>query len=471
MKRPPLFLIAAIFSIVLSHKPTTWAGPVWLEVRWHGNYDPTWTTTQWDIKAEAMKRHIALLADLHVKCDYFLTPAEVEYLASHYPSLIAALKESGDTINHYDPDEPPTLSPLRLLKGKNWHEDVKAVLDFATHKVDTQTGEILPQSGGLGLMTQIFGARVVVSRRSARAPIIATLKKMGMRACIGSAHEPGPSSQDVWFMGMLHLCDRALLDATKWAASADALSSAPTTTSGPLRRVTILITDRDFIRCGSDAQRENLWSAYTRLLKTALDRGMKPADIRDLIDAVIDEREPQVTLTALEQAADYYLKECLRLRGERLAPPLYIELTGQALSLADAFQFFQQALAWWRDAQYFAPTAKSRDILGPTDYGRSLSRQTRVELMDVVQACVDLLNKTWHHVPHTVQVGKLEMNPAEFLYLMCRTYQRARKHRPGDLGSDQALPIAVLPTVVQNDKMFDDLTKLQFWTLKPVRWK
>ena len=508
-------------SVCLALQPTAQGQPKAFEVRWYGTYDPAWSSAQWDLKAEALKRHIAALAELNIKCDYFLTPAEVEYLSAHHPDIIQALNDSGDAILHHDTDGPPALSPVRLLKGRTWDDDVKTVVDFETHKVNPQTGEIIQaQSGGLGLMTQLFGARMSATGRFMRAPILAAEKQMGARACLGLAEDLGAPPQDAWFMGVLCLHDAStpptsdlktgnpsrfdgaridealrrrgkaasfVVDSTRdifpWALSGGpnpllkAGDSGKAGSRGAPARLTIILRDKDFLALPSAAEREKLWAAYARLLKAAVAKGMTSVGMKDLLDMVVDDREKSVSLSALDAAADYYTKACSRLTSDRLSPPPYIDLGGDCLSLTDAFQMFQVELAWWRDAHYFADSAKSRDILGPTaDAGKSLSAQTTVKRSAVVLAAGGLLNKTWSQVPGVVKVGQQEMNPAEFLYLMCRTYQCLKKRpasagEPKDLGSDQALPITLLPPEVRQNKKADDLTKLQFWTYKPVRWK
>ncbi len=452
------------------------------EVRWHGSYEPAWTQTDWDAKAEALRRYIALVSQARCKCDYFLSPAEVECLSGQYPDVIDALRDSGSTINHSALQGHPTLDPLRVLKGQSWHEDVNAVRSFETHKVDPATGAVLDkQSGGLGLMQQLFGVRMVATGRFMRAPILAVMKEMGMRACFGFAEGAGGANGDVWFMGLLNIADAAVLDSSRdivpWALAggADPMGAAERALGRPAgsrpQRLVLVLRDTDFFLRRSQPEQEKVLAACADLLKRIVAKGIKPVDLRDILETAVDDREKSVTLATLDAIAANYTQTCTRMASDRLSPPLYLDVGGDYFSLADAFQLFQVALAWWKDARFFAPYARSRDVLGPTSYGASLSRQTSVKLADVVNAAEGLLNKVWAQVPSAVKVGSQEMNPAEFLYLMCRTYQRARTKPIEELGADQALPISVLPAEVRQNKKADDMTKLQYWTVKPVRWK
>jgi hypothetical protein len=73
-------------------------------------------------------------------------------------------------------------------------------------------------------------------------------------------------------------------------------------------------------------------------------------------------------------------------------------------------------------------------------------------------------------IPFNVTVNGKEINPAVFLHLMAQTIQNlSASQAPGTVRVRGV--VNVLPLQVQQNRLADALTKLQFWTFKPLRWK
>ncbi len=72
-------------------------------------------------------------------------------------------------------------------------------------------------------------------------------------------------------------------------------------------------------------------------------------------------------------------------------------------------------------------------------------------------------------IPSQVSVGNLKLNPAEFLFAMAQTITAiTQTGKPAPLSLHVVDP---LPRRMRENKLADPLTKLQFWTFKPERWK
>ncbi len=93
----------------------------------------------------------------------------------------------------------------------------------------------------------------------------------------------------------------------------------------------------------------------------------------------------------------------------------------------------------------------------------------RVTGEEVVAAAKQVCAEMKDRIPSQVSVGNLKLNPAEFLLAMAQTLTAiAQTGKPMPLSLHA---VDQLPRSVRENRLADPLTKLQFWTFKPLRWK
>ncbi|MBI4659250.1 MAG: hypothetical protein HY735_10450 [Verrucomicrobia bacterium] len=115
--------------------------------------------------------------------------------------------------------------------------------------------------------------------------------------------------------------------------------------------------------------------------------------------------------------------------------------------------------------------------LGPTESHRSglpvvmaaAPLPKKVEGEEVVAAAKQVCVQMTGRIPSQISAGDLKLNSAEFLLAMAQTINAVAK-------SGIPMPLSLhavdlLPRSVRENRLADPLTKLQFWTFKPERWK
>jgi hypothetical protein len=273
--------------------------------------------------------------------------------------------------------------------------------------------------------------------------------------------------------------------------------------------VAVLIHDHDFLQGspvlpqvaflrGSAELQRQLWDTYEKLVKWAVKHPrFRVVTSDDILDHIADDRTKTVSRAAMLKAAE-------AVAASRAAPPEYVDLEGDYLSLADTFQAFALALAHFAQHGKLPESVVTRDILGPTryraeerpergalefvqdeDHLRPLGRSTTdpqtiattptPQSVDIetpgtqIIAAAKSLDLT-KEIPFNVTVNGKEINPAVFLHLMAQTIQNlSASQAPGTVRVRGV--VNVLPLQVQQNRLADALTKLQFWTFKPLRWK
>jgi hypothetical protein len=202
-------------------------------------------------------------------------------------------------------------------------------------------------------------------------------------------------------------------------------------------------------------------------------------DVRAILDYeshAIDPRTGELDKTTIGGLKRMQVKAAEAVAASQTAPPEYIDLGGDYLSLADAFQAFAHALARFAESGKLPDSVQAVDLLGPTEYRASglppvmaavtLPTVTGEEIVGAAKRVSPALRD---RIPAEVAVGRHKLNPAEFLLAMGQTILAIAK-------TGQPKPVSLhavdlLPASVRENRLADRLTKLQFWTFKPERSK
>ena len=446
---------------------------------------------------QTIRRHLNLLDKYGIKANYYFTGLAAEMIQRLDPALIQLLTEKSEarslTLGHHGANRPPHPMPIERVKGQNWEEDVQAILDYESCALDPVMGQLdCSRPGGLKNMTEnIFKQPIFSTGRFFQASILYVTKQFGGKMAVGLQDNTGAPRGDAWFLGILNRPDSLAIGPemiVRWAqGGASPLSGLEQRIAAldktRIRLISLLIHDTDFFRGRTPAQAEQIWQKYEEFIKWALARDYQVVALEDLYDLVIDDRERTITKQQLQKIAEFYVKQ-VDGRGERpfaptTYPPDYMDLGNDYFSLADAWQALIQALAHYQQAGSLPDQLMTRDILGPTVLVKLETTPRTISPEDILKSAATALAEPLDRVPSSVRLEQagIEVNASEHLYLMAKEYL--------SLLSDGPLPVELFkismisrnveaiapdPNDPRNGQA-DSLTKQQFWTFKPARWK
>jgi hypothetical protein len=487
-----------------------------IQFRMNVNYFPDEAVARENCKM--LRRYLDLFKQAGAKASFWFTGLAADQVQRIDPEFIRLLNEAGMPVAHHGANRPPNPQPIHRVKGENWDEDVQAILDYESHALDPKTGTLdKTRIGGLKKMQQTFGDRIKATGRFFEASILYVTKLFGCQAMIGLKGNTGGSTNAGWFLGMMGMPDALSIAPDMLRAAAQGKldlfrfieKSAVDQPAKEAQSVAVLIHDHDFLQGspvlpqvaflrGSAELQRQLWDTYEKLVKWAVKHPrFRVVTSDDILDHIADDRTKTVSRAAMLKAAE-------AVAASRAAPPEYVDLEGDYLSLADTFQAFALALAHFAQHGKLPESVVTRDILGPTryraeerpergalefvqdeDHLRPLGRSTTdpqtiattptPQSVDIetpgtqIIAAAKSLDLT-KEIPFNVTVNGKEINPAVFLHLMAQTIQNlSASQAPGTVRVRGV--VNVLPLQVQQNRLADALTKLQFWTFKPLRWK
>ncbi|HPA17218.1 MAG TPA: hypothetical protein PLU30_05690 [Verrucomicrobiae bacterium] len=464
-----------------------------------------------------LRRHLELFKQSGVKASYWFTGLGAEQIQRLDPEFLRLLNDGGMPVVHHGANRPPRPQPIDRVRGESWDEDVQAIMDYESCAIDPGTGHLdKAQTGGLKMMQQMFGGRITATGRFFEASILYVTKQFGCRAMIGLKGNTGASTEAGWFLGMKGMPDAISIapGLIRQAAAGQAdlfrviEESLAQHRTGGVQSIAVLVHDHDFLDgstsirergspAGSADLQHRFWETYEKLVNwAAAHPRLKVVTFEEILDQISDDRVKTVTRDALLQAAAVVV-------ASPAAPPEYIDVGGDYLSLADAFQAFAFALAHFAQHGELPHHVEARDILGPTHYRaeerpergtlefaqgedhlrvrgappidpRSVPTTPKPQSAQIetpgpkVISAAKVLDLS-REIPSDVIVDEMDVNPAVFLQLMAQTIQNI--HATRECGTARIHgDVNVLPRQVQQNVLADALTKLQFWTFKPERW-
>ena len=425
-----------------------------------------------------LRRLLDLFQQAGVKPSFWFTGLATEQILRLDPDFIRLLNERNIPVGHHGANRPPKPMPIERVKGENWEEDVRAILDYESHALNPRTGKLdRRREGGLKWMQKVFQGRIRATGRFFQASILYATKQFGCEGMIGLKGNTGAPSNAAWFLGMKNLPDALGIGPEMMRRAAmGRLDLSQVIERGiaswspeEVKTVAILIHDHDFLR-GPPPLRERLWRVYESLVRWAAQHPrLQVVTYEEILDRIADDRAKTVSRVAVLRAAE-------RVAAAQTAPPEYIDLGGDYLSLTDAFQAFVQSLRVFAETGRLPETVRVKDLLGPTEFAPShlpsLMAAVRLPEMageEIVAAARRVGAAMADRLPAQVQVGDLSLNPAEFLWAMASTLTAI--HKTGKPSSLFLHAVDALPASGRENRLADPLTQLQFWTYKPLRWR
>jgi len=461
---------------------------IYFMIQWNGNYDVKWTEEERKLNYQNLRKHIKLMQKYGIKADYFFTGLAAEHLKERAPDIIDLLADM--SINHHGANRPPNPQPYQRIKGKNWEEDTKEIMNYETHKIDPKTGELdFSKVGGLKAMRRMFSRPVLSTGRFMEASILYVCKKLGCKMCAGLAENTGGSTNNAWFMGILNRPDGPFLhpnfEFLPWVLEGkgdplkDLEKEIEELDPSQFNVVTSVMHDYDFFIGKNPLQQKKIWEAYEEVIKWFVSHPKWiNINLRGVLNMAIDDRERTLDKEKMKRAVqkilkiEEYLPEC-------------IELEDDYFSLADIFQSLVFSLAHYQKKGKLAPEVDVFDILGPTSYMESKVKDNEIEEKDILFTCANLAKDLIEEILSKIEIQRTGVgnivNPAEFLYLMAQVFDNRNKKKDMGKVSLKRLPVAPKrkPSGVKERAYIQDvsalepdpLTELQFWTFKPARYK
>lgn len=440
---------------------------------------------------EMIRRHLELIDRYRIKASYYFTGLAAEMIHTRDPALMEFIKKKCEekllTLGHHGANRPPLPMPIERVKGQDWEEDVKAILDYESYGLDPLTGALdCSRPGGLkNMIENIFKQPIFSTGRFFQASILYATKQFGVKTAVGLQDNTGAPRGDAWFLGILNRPDSITISPeliVQWAFGGpsplleleERIAALDKTR---IRLVSLLIHDTDFFRGRTGSQWAQIWQKYEDFLRWALGPGYQIISIEDLYDLAVDDRERTMTKAELQQIAEFYVKKVEILSP--YYPPDYIDLGKDYFSLADAWQALAQALAYYQQIGSLPDRVTAGDILGPSVLVKLETTPGVISADEILKSAAASLRVLSDRVPSSVRLEQegLEINASEHLYLMAKEFLALLS------GSKAPIEVFKISMVSKNVEAIrsepsdprlrraDPLTKQQFWTFKPARWK
>ena len=423
-----------------------------------------------------------------------------------------------DTSLWYHGDEklPPIITPPlhelsprvtrrpSLVDGLKWDDAYQAVYDRFTHEIKEDGSLDLSKAGGLAIMEEVYGRKVShdCSWRICYAPsgwafdqIASPVMTMG----IGMAHGLNRCSPEVarryatmggesdffWYMGVINNNPNRYLS----THDREGLEVLKKVLDGCDRsRIRMVMIDVQTRMSDQDKAHYRQYIDYLVNEFFPKNPGSRFISSKVLTDLIVPEKGKTIEKEKLGEAAQYLVEHW---DGR---PPKYVELKGDYLSLADCFQALVGALASYKRNGVLPEEVKTTELYGPVcdiEEGSKheglegsvnpsdlLSSAEKVNVEIIRYRSAELTVRPPNRVPHTVRIadGK-ELNAAEYLLLMAKEYLKILENgEPGDVDLEPADILSPAADIL--DEVFSPehpyplwYSKLQMWTLKPIRWK
>lgn len=484
----PILILTSLFVFIITISPV-WSQtrPVYFLVPYNTNHDCSWSSSQLDTNAMALLRHIQLMSKHNLKGNYYFTGLSADYFYTYHREILDTMRRYNLPYSHHGANRPPNPSPIMRVRGLYWNADVDSIWRYEKDSLRCNGTLGSTRTGGLRKMRQvIFNTNPVSTGRFFQASILYVTKLYGATQMVGLKGNTGGPSERAWFLGMLNRPD-----STGWTIAPDQFKAWALYNTFNLIRyldslilnsdrtkfnfVTILMHDTDFWLGLTQSQKNLVWTYYDSLMNWAKNNSqIQPIVLGDLWNLVIDDRIRNVSKSNLSVAVDTTIS-IIERNTSPFSLPTYIATRGAEtdyLSLVDLYVLLLHSLRAYNSSGQLPDNLSTRDILGPT-IRTSLAAPTLSNLSgtSVVQAAAVVAETLTNSIPHSLLVfpGMQELDASEFLYTMAQVYRNI--YRSGNPQTVRLKDISPYTSQSLYNTSADSLTKLQFWTYKPVRWR
>ncbi|MBI3657223.1 MAG: hypothetical protein HY232_12470 [Acidobacteria bacterium] len=431
-----------------------------------------------------LMRHMRLMETYGVQGEYYLTGLAAIAVAGACPEVIEKLRQEQRLwYSHHGANRPPRPMPIDRVRGSNWEEDVQAIIEYESCAIDPVTGALdCTQVGGLrNMIENIFVGAPLSTGRFMQASILYVTKLFGARMCTGLKDNTGASTEQAWFLGMLNRPDGPLFvnpsrDFLPWALQgrgdlpAELEASMAEVDRTQFNLMTFVMHDTDFFVGRTPAEQARIWQRYEEIIQWAKNRPeIVFVTLEDIQDMAIDDRVRTFSKSDVARAADF-INSAVEGCPTSQCLPSYINLGDDYLSYTDAFQAFVFSLAAYGRTGSLPETVTVGDLLGPTEIVHLRTDRQTVGGEAVLTAAQAVAEGLSDRVAARIQLaGVGEVNAAVFLYASAQEFKKI--YELGTPGPVLLRDLTPLTAEAWENRQADELTKLQFWTFKPVRWK
>lgn len=450
--------------------------------------------------ADALQQFVAMARERNVEPEMFFTGLSFDTYLQHAPEMMKELKQSGREWHHHGSNRPPKPTPIDRTRGLSWPEAIEAVGEYEQYEIvppgprpGIRPGErpenrpegLLDRSrvGGLKKMCAYFGRSPLATGRFVRAPILEVCKQYGVKMGVGVQDFYKLDSAWFWHMDTLNRPDDVFVhptwDFNPWARHCWTIQQGdrPDAAFAPRlpgdaidvkqkieRRLaeldpklpaffTYCFHDNDFFGYNwrsperySEGYREFYMAKCEEFLDWLVkERGLVPISLRQAYEMAASQN-----LKPVADEAEAMARQFIRSVDHEGGLPPHVATSRSAYSLTEAWQLFAARLAG-RDPEF-------PELLGPIELLPPSRDPGVFEAEDIRSSAQSVRIKG--HIDAAVQVGRSEVNAAEFLYLMAQAVL--------ENDSIQGVSVEMIQLFVSAGRMGDALDKLQFWTHKPA---
>lgn len=448
--------------------------PIYFQVVVDVNY--FYEFEEMDKNCQNLRKHLDLMKKYKIKGDYYFTWLAARSINDFDPDLITRFKKETTSINQHGANIGPAPTPIDRVSERDWEEDVKTITDYESHDLSAYGRLVRIKEGGMKGLKNIFKVTPLSTGRFFSAPILKVEKDFGVKMCAGLKDDDGADSNQAWYMGVLNRPENIFIDPNKrfvpWAIGGkgdlikDLNNEVSLLDRNNFNLIVFDISDNDITRIKSPKDEKKFWDGYEKVIQWAVNnKEIKMVTLRDIWNMAVDDRTKVLKKNEIIECARN-IKGAVEDRKSLLT---YISLGSNYLSLTDSFQVLAGALDYYDKKKKLPDSISTKDLLGPTELFTSETIRRTVDGAQVVGSAKKVYARLKDRIPTRVDLERKEINAAEFLFLMAQEIVMIDKY--GTLKGVFLESLGILPPQVEINQKARDLTKLQFWTYKPARWK
>jgi len=405
--------------------------------------------------SEAIKNSTEVFEKYGVKGQYGITGLVIQNLSEHYPEVIEKIKNMKMPIGYHG-DHVHVPNPIRpqKLQGLNWLERLKTIWKYETHKLNSATGEIIPDEigGWLGVQ-KILGITPLPTDVEGKGEISLhgyVLRKLGAASySIKSCYEDEPFEDIICFpqSNEPHSypeMERARpghppqyfglnpgVDAPAEIDSIDYLQILakikPEDKAGRVSFMThaqlaekdvhkkfeeivkFLVEDENFKIVWPDMEAEQWKPENSPPIFYEENYGIN--NLEEIAELEMPPKSKDKTLVQKDilQASEFLLEHwpIATHWGDLGGPPDYVDLGGRYLSLSETFQALVYSLAEYRNNGQLPEKVIVKDLYGPVDYPSCRDEELTPEKVKAqgMPTCGD--SRTWYAVHSEADLNDL----------------------------------------------------------------
>lgn len=457
-----------------------------------------------------IRKFADLLVKLNLKGTFYCDGILADKIERHDPSLFAYINSLQMPIGYHGEDtHGPQPNAPRTTNNKNWEQAVEAVKERYSHaqkvvwmnssedwiNMNASGESDFSKPGGIVAVQQAFGRDVdILTDHSLNAApagyafMELTKAKMAQGTLL-SYHGMGPELQHnqelleqvfgigglenplFWYMNQLNtkeIIETLLIPSNQLKEEFGKLDRSH------VNFVTVLMEPDEHTGSLTDFEERLRYIKDEFIPQNPGSRFVIPQDLLNLVDS---QTPPAISKKQLENICDYLLNHW------SARPPNSIMIPGDRnYSLAQAFEALVNSLSAVQSTHQLPESVTVSDYLGPIGEKNELVHvsNSQISVPDILQAAglvkQNLPESKYHSIPFQISAGNNNMNTAEFLEAMAKTYRAISSRQQTafiNVDSSDVVPpygdILVKAVAPMDTAIW--YSQLQLWTVQPIHWK